>query len=91
MILDKNDVPFTASDSIQDIIYPYPNLSSWCISDWFWRQGETKLKAGLKSLINDIIMADNFDREDLQNIAWDSIDSKLVTEKGASKKSLANG
>lgn len=80
---DKGDGLFSISQSIQTAIYPYPNLSTWRIGDWFWRQGEMKSKAGLKSLISDVILAHDFNKEDLRNVSWDSIDDKLAKGKGA--------
>lgn len=88
---EKQDGPFAISQSVQNAIYPYPNLSAWRIGNWFWRQGETKSKAGLKSLVNDAILADDFDKEDLRNVSWDTIDDKLARGREREKFSLAEG
>ncbi|KIJ48074.1 hypothetical protein M422DRAFT_248240 [Sphaerobolus stellatus SS14] len=85
------DGPFSLSQTIEDAIYPYPNLSSWRVGNWFWTQGETKAKAGLKSLVDNVILAEELDREELRNVSWDAIDEKLAKGKGATKASPADG
>ncbi|KIJ23072.1 hypothetical protein M422DRAFT_276427 [Sphaerobolus stellatus SS14] len=85
------DGPFSLSQTIKGAIYPYPNLSSWRVGNWFWTQGETKLKAGLKSLVDNVILAEDFDREELRDVSWDAIDEKLAKGKGVTKASLVEG
>ncbi|KIJ50279.1 hypothetical protein M422DRAFT_245532 [Sphaerobolus stellatus SS14] len=88
--------PFSVSQTINDAIYPYPNLSSWQLGSWFWTQGETKSKAGLKSLINDVILADDFNKEELRAEGWQEssveilVPTRVKTTKKAKKKMKAN-
>jgi hypothetical protein len=67
--------------SLLDIIWPYPNLSSWKLNNWFWNDGAKKSKASRQSLLEDVILSDGFDADDLWGVNFDQFDQTLATSK----------
>jgi hypothetical protein len=64
--------------SLHDSLWPYPNISAWCLGDWFWNGGDTKSKTGLKSLVNMVLLAHDFVLGDLIGVLWDTIDANMA-------------
>ena len=64
--------------SMQDSMWPYPNISAWRLGDWFWNGGDTKSKVGLKTLVSDVLLASDFAVKDLAGVSWDVIDEGLA-------------
>jgi len=69
-------LPTHRQESVSNIFYPYPNESSWLISDWYWNQGTQKSKQSFKNLV-DIITSADFQSEDLYCTSWVAIDCQL--------------
>ncbi|KAJ7078763.1 hypothetical protein C8R43DRAFT_1177846 [Mycena crocata] len=64
--------------ALSDIIWPYPNLSSWLFGKWFWNEGDKKTKGARKGLL-DILLSGAFSIEDLRGVNFDKIDNVLGT------------
>ncbi|KAG6919658.1 hypothetical protein DXG01_003522, partial [Tephrocybe rancida] len=58
------------------IYYPFPNKSSFLLSDWFWNQGVQKSKDNFKHLLRIIGSAD-FIPSDVSDTNWNQIDRQL--------------
>ncbi|KIJ50055.1 hypothetical protein M422DRAFT_160141, partial [Sphaerobolus stellatus SS14] len=63
---------------ILEALWPYPNISSWRLGSWFWGQGDTKSRAGFKDLVNNVLLAEDFNLDDIQDIPWDKINDLLA-------------
>jgi Plavaka transposase len=70
--------PVVDPGGLRESLWPYPNISAWRLGDWFWNGGDTKSKAGLKTLVNDVLLANDFVVKDLTGISWDAIDEELA-------------
>lgn len=64
--------------TLRNIIWPYPNLSSWLFGKWFWNEGDKKTKTTRKGLL-DIMLSGVFSIEDLRGVNFDKIDNVLGT------------
>lgn len=67
--------------SISDIIWPYPNLSSFKLGKWFWNDGHKKSKGARQSLLDDVILSDDFSPEDLRGVNFNHLDHILAAPK----------
>ncbi|KAH7917056.1 hypothetical protein BV22DRAFT_1135740, partial [Leucogyrophana mollusca] len=56
--------------------YPYPNVSSFLLGDWYWNQGLQKSKESFKDLLR-IIGNPAFRPEDITSTRWDLINTRL--------------
>lgn len=56
--------------------YPFPNESSFRLSDWYWNGGIQKSQQSFKNLI-DIIGGPDFDPNDVRDTKWDKINATL--------------
>jgi len=63
---------------ILDAIWPYPNLSAWRLGSWFWSSGDTISRSGFKDLVDNVLLAEDFDLEDIRDMNWDKIDDLLA-------------
>ncbi|KAG1765159.1 hypothetical protein EV702DRAFT_981687 [Suillus placidus] len=57
---------------------PYPNWSSFELSNWYWNGGMQKSHRDFKELI-DIVGDSHFDPDDVRSMPWDRINSTLGT------------
>ncbi|KAJ7116992.1 hypothetical protein C8R44DRAFT_925813, partial [Mycena epipterygia] len=64
--------------TLRDIIWPYPNLSSWLFGKWFWNEGDKKTITSRKGLL-DILLSGAFRIDDLRGVNFDKIDNVLGT------------
>jgi hypothetical protein len=76
--------PPTADDSnaevnqlIKRIIRPFPNLSSFMISHWFWNTGWRKTAADRCRLVKEVLLSPWFVLKDLHNIDFAVLDKEL--------------
>jgi len=78
---DLSDIPepVLPDDSSPHQFYPYPNISSFMLGDWFWNGSVQKSQADFKDLV-DIIGDSNFDPADVQCTNWDSINKQLADD-----------
>lgn len=65
--------------TVDEIISPYPNMSSFRFANWFWNGGLKKSKIERGKLL-DILLAPDFDVEDLRGVNFDKIDMELVND-----------
>lgn len=56
--------------------YPYPNMSSYRLGDWFWNNGHQKSRESFTQLL-DIVGASDFKPEDVRQTKWGKIDAIL--------------
>ena len=79
-VVDVDDSAELQVDS-RDIacFYPYPNISSFLLGDWYWNGGIEKSKERFKELIK-IVGASEFQPQDVSSTHWDSINAKLQAE-----------
>lgn len=69
-----------AAASLSDTTWPYPNMSSWCLGSWFWGSGDIKSKAGFKDLVKNVLLAPDFNVQELESVHWDVINNLLATD-----------
>ena len=65
--------------SAQESFYPYPNLSSFRLGDWYWNQGVQKSQTNFKQLLN-IVGDHSFQASDVRDTKWDQINRKLGSD-----------
>ncbi|KAJ7441109.1 hypothetical protein FB451DRAFT_1569315, partial [Mycena latifolia] len=76
--------------TLRDIIWPYPNLSSWLFGKWFWNEGDKKTKSSRASLL-DILLSGVFRVDDLRAVNFDKIDNVLGTTNTSEMEWEGNG
>ncbi|KAF8196232.1 hypothetical protein K438DRAFT_1967951 [Mycena galopus ATCC 62051] len=76
--------------TLSDIIWPYPNISSWLFGKWFWNDGTDKSKSSRKKLL-DILLSGVFELDDLRGVNFDKIDNILGTVDTSEMQCEGNG
>ncbi|KAG6904574.1 hypothetical protein DXG01_008979 [Tephrocybe rancida] len=66
----------TLSMHKQPAYYPYPNLNSFALGNWYWTHGGQKSQEDFKVLL-DIIGSPDFQPEDVQSTPWKAINDTL--------------
>ena len=61
--------------SVLEMISPYPNVSAFRFGNWFWNGCYEKSKEERDKLI-DMMLAPDFDVEDLRGVNFNKIDTK---------------
>ncbi|KAJ7076247.1 hypothetical protein B0H15DRAFT_790815 [Mycena belliarum] len=79
-----------SSRTLADIIWPYPNLSSWLLGKWFWNDGDKKTKSARKGLL-EILLSNVFKVDDLRGVNFDKIDDVLGSTDTSEMPSDGNG
>ncbi|KAG1770606.1 hypothetical protein EV702DRAFT_977935, partial [Suillus placidus] len=69
----QEDLPILSSDTLY---HPYPNRSSFQLSDWYWNQGLQKSQASYMKLL-EIMSASDFNAADVSSTHWKNINSIL--------------
>jgi hypothetical protein len=59
------------------MISPYPNVSAFQFGNWFWNGSYKKSKEEWDKLI-DMMLAPDFDVEDLRGVNFNKIDTELA-------------
>jgi hypothetical protein len=78
---DMNDVDTNASLSeanLEKDLYPFPNLSSFLLGEWYWSDRNEKSRESFRDLI-EILTSDIFDQEELRGANWDRINAVLAS------------
>ncbi|KIO07956.1 hypothetical protein M404DRAFT_135075, partial [Pisolithus tinctorius Marx 270] len=52
-------------DTARSFFAPFLNPTTFCLMQWFYNSSNTKLLANVDRLVNEVILAEDFDREDL--------------------------
>jgi hypothetical protein len=60
------------------MISPYPNVSAFRFGNWFWNGSYKKSKEEGDKLIIDMMLAPDFDVEDLRGVNFNEIDTELA-------------
>lgn len=63
---------------ILEAIWPYPNLSTWRLGSWFWSSGDTKSRSGFKDLVDNVLLAEDFNIDDIRGVNWDNLNDLLA-------------
>ncbi|KAF8204209.1 hypothetical protein K438DRAFT_1964576 [Mycena galopus ATCC 62051] len=85
------DMECTLQDhTAPDIIWLYPNISSWLFGKWFWNDGTDKSKSSRKNLL-DILLSGVFELNDLRGVNFDKIDNILGTVDMSEMQCEGNG
>ena len=58
-------------------LYPFPNLSSYRLSSWFWSDNGEKSQCSFHDLI-DVVGSEEFRPEDVWNVNWREVDNLLA-------------
>jgi hypothetical protein len=69
-----------ASKSIPPLrseFYPFPNLSSYRLSSWFWSDDGEKSQCSFRDLI-DVVGSEDFRPADVRDVNWRQVDSLLA-------------
>lgn len=56
--------------------YPFPNKSSFQLSEWYWSDGAQKSQKSFKKMV-DIVTSPDFLAEDVKNTKWDRMNKVL--------------
>jgi hypothetical protein len=86
MVADVGDKTSSGGSekTVNEIISPYLNTSSFRFANWFWNGGHKKLKIERGKLL-DTSLAPDFDVEDLRGVNFDKIYMELANDpEGAS-------
>ncbi|GBE89793.1 hypothetical protein SCP_1701180 [Sparassis crispa] len=67
-----------ANDTFQRY-FPYPNATSFRLSDWYWNGGVQKSQSSFKALL-DIISDPEYDPADVRAAHWDDINRQLASD-----------
>lgn len=59
--------------------YPYPNLASFLLGDWYWNGGVQKSQESFERLTG-IICDPEFKAADIKNVKWNSINKELAAD-----------
>ena len=62
--------------TIQDIIFPYPNLSSFLLDHHFWTTSTTKSRND-RNLLRDLIARDDFSKDDIKETNFHKMEEEL--------------
>jgi hypothetical protein len=77
---DLSNIPVCADQTeVDDTYFPFPNRSSFLLSEWHWNGGEQKSRSSFRNLM-DIIGNPDFQTADIRDINWDRIDGELGAE-----------
>src|ERR1700722_1388352 len=78
---DLSDIPSPSPpvNSIPPTFYPYPNLSSFRLGDWYWNGGIQKSQSSFKELM-DIVGDPDFRPADIRDVKWDVINRTLASD-----------
>jgi hypothetical protein len=81
MVADVGDKRNTgrSEKTVNEIISPYPNMSSFRFAIWFWNGGHKKSKIERGKVLA-TLLAPCFDVEDLRGVNFDKIDMELVND-----------
>lgn len=88
---DGQDIPASNSS-----FYPFPNKSSFQLSEWYWSDGAQKSQSSFKKMVG-IVTSSDFKPEDVKDTKWDKMNKILGQndfDKGAAPADdspLANG
>jgi hypothetical protein len=87
---DLSDIPSTPDlpSSIENDIFPYPNLNAYLLGAWYWEQGSKSLH-DFKRLI-EIVGDEAFRPADVRAVDWKRIDSSLASDDVASTPDVAS-
>ena len=67
--------------AINDIIHPYPNISSFLFNRWHWNIGK-KTKTARADFIISVTKLPDFNLEDMIDVNFDDLDTKLAENPG---------
>ncbi|KIJ57965.1 hypothetical protein HYDPIDRAFT_34453 [Hydnomerulius pinastri MD-312] len=70
------------TQSVEEVIYPYPTLISFLLNNWFWSRGSTKSKADRRELV-DVLLNPSFKLDDIRGVNFDSLDTKVAEDKSS--------
>lgn len=56
--------------------YPFPNQSSFQLSEWYWSDGAQKSQSSFKKMVN-IVTSPEFKPEDVKDTKWDKLNAIL--------------
>ena len=78
---DLSDIPNCCTDDpklhpTQPSLWPYPNLSSFRLGEWYWNNGAQKSQTSFKELV-DIVSDPDFYSSDIRGTRWDLINQQL--------------
>ena len=79
---DAATAPLGSQSGTSSTFYPYPNLSSFLLGDWYWNGGVQKSQQNFKALLG-IIGHTDFSPHDIKGTDWGKINGLLA-------ESLAN-
>ncbi len=68
--------------TVMEIIYPYPNISSFLFNRWHWDSGK-KTKKGRADFIDVVAQHPDFRIEDITGVNFDRLDNQLAQNPGA--------
>jgi hypothetical protein len=75
---DLSDIPEqSAPSNSNDQFFPYPNASSFRLSDWYWNDGVQKSQTNFKSLV-EIVADPEFSPAEVRGVKWDQLNNKLA-------------
>ena len=70
--------PPPKADIADDILFPFPNLNSFFLGEWYWSDRTEKSRESFRELL-DIITSPDFDPEDIREANWNQINSSLAS------------
>ncbi|KII90776.1 hypothetical protein PLICRDRAFT_697259 [Plicaturopsis crispa FD-325 SS-3] len=76
---DSPHTKVTQKRAIADIIFPYPNISSFLFGYWYRKGSDKKTKGERKALI-DVMLDPRFDSRDLLGVNFDRIDEQIAAD-----------
>ncbi|KAI0666517.1 hypothetical protein C8Q78DRAFT_984030 [Trametes maxima] len=79
------------SQTLDTIIAPYPNFSSYLLGNWFWNASRTKSLRDRDDLVKNVILHEDFVKDDLRGINWSKIDKELAGASNAGLFSAEDG
>lgn len=62
--------------ALQTSFYPFPNKSSFQLSEWYWSDGAQKSQSSFKKMVN-IVGSPDFKPEDVKDTKWDKMNTIL--------------
>ena len=76
--LPSADNPQAEKDQlIKRIIRPFPNISSFMLSHWFWNAGWRKTASDRWRLVKEVLLSPLFLLDDLRNVNFGALDQEL--------------
>jgi hypothetical protein len=85
MVADVGNKTSTGK-TLNEIISPYPNMSSFRFANWFWNGSHKKSKIERGNLLN-TLLAPDFDVEELRGVNFDKIDTELANHPEGTEES----